>query len=551
MLRRRLIGCVVLYLLSAGLVEAQSVVNYYWVAFADKTGSEFSIDSPEMFLSAKALERRQKQGITIDETDLPVSVVYLDSLRSLGAVIGNPSRWLNGCTIQADSTLAAAINELEFVTQVQLTKPGLTTRSIKQKWVDEIVRTAIDTALYGSSVDQVGQLNGQFLHNQGYKANGIEIAVLDAGFYKANQFDAFADLMSEGRLLGTRDFVTPCNDVFQEHYHGMSVLSTMAVNREGELVGTAPQASYYLFRTEDTLTEYLIEEDNWVAAAEYADSLGVDLINSSLGYYEFNDTTMNHSYSDMDGVSTRVTKAANMAVEKGMFVCVSAGNEATHSWKYIIAPSDGDLVLAVGAVGKDGTKASFSSVGPAADGDIKPNVVAMGLGTSLVTSDGTIGKLNGTSFSSPVLAGMAACLWQANPDVTALQLKQAIEQSASQYLSPDSLLGYGIPDFQAADQLLKNGAVGVPENIPQETSWRIYPNPVKTCLFLKKTGDSIADFIELRLSNMAGVVVLQKKISSANSLFQANLGGLPRGLYIARVLEGDEQFAFKVVKIDQ
>jgi len=551
MVIKRLIGFVLLNLLFASLLEAQSVVNYYWVAFPDKTGTEFSVDSPEMFLSARAIARREKQGITIDETDLPVSAVYTDSLARLGVSLVHESKWLNGCTIQADSALAKQISELGFVVQVQLTKPGITSKSLHLKWEEEETPAAIDTSLYGESVYQIGQLNGQFLHNQGYTGAGIEIAVLDAGFYNVDEYDAFVDLISENRILGTRDFVTPGNNVYDEHYHGMSVLSTMAGNLEGELIGTASQASYYLLRTEDVDSEFLVEEDNWVAAAEYADSLGMDLINSSLGYSQFDDSTMNHTYADMDGATARVTKAADMAVQKGILVCASAGNEAGKTWRYLVAPSDGNLVLGVGAVGQNGVWASFSSLGPAANGAVKPNVAAMGLGTTLVNSSGTIGKLNGTSFSSPVLAGMAACLWQANPDATALELKAAIEQSGSQYLSPDTLLGYGIPDFEIADQLLKQEVLGVDDEIEIGSGWRAYPNPFVAEIYFENLGEDRNQILELTLTNLSGAVVFKKKLEPENNIVNVNLGMLARGIYIAGLRSANKQVNLKVVKIDQ
>ncbi|PTN08514.1 S8 family serine peptidase [Mangrovibacterium marinum] len=542
------IGLVLLGLLIASLVQAQPLVNCYRVAFTDKAGTAFSVDAPEQFLSQRSLLRRARQAIPIDESDLPVSEVYRDSLKSLGAVIRYQSRWLNACTVQADSLLAGQIAALDFVKQVQLTKPGLAPKSLQLKWNDERGDSTIDSVQYGSSSDQIGQLNGQFLHQQNFTGSGMQIAVLDAGFLKVNELDAFAALLADSRLLGTRDFVEPGSDVFAGHYHGMSVLSTMAANLPGELVGAAPGASYYLFRTEDAASEYLIEEDYWLAAAEYADSLGADMINSSLGYFQFNDTTTNYDYDDMDGATTWVSRAANMAANKGMLVCASAGNEANNSWRYLVAPSDGDGVLSVGAVDRKGEWASFSSLGPATDGDVKPNVSALGVQTVLVTPDGTIGRRNGTSFASPLVAGLAACLWQANPDVTARQLKTAIEQSASQYLAPDTLLGYGIPDFELADQLLKQGALAVANELSAQSGWKLYPNPVVDWLYLEPESSLRAKNIELKLTNLSGVTIRRQKIYSTQTVFSIYLGSLPAGLYLVHLRSGNEQVSLKVVK---
>ncbi|WP_163717148.1 S8 family serine peptidase [Mangrovibacterium lignilyticum] len=530
---------------SSTLSWAQSSQNYYWVAFNDKSGTNYSIDRPGEFLSARAINRREKQGISIDQSDLPVSQVYIDSIRTFESQIIQQSKWLNGCTILAASDVAGQIEGLGFVTEVQLTKPAVLAKGMRQKWADEQFYSQIDTAFYAASVDQVSQLNGQYLHNQNYTGSGLQIAVFDAGFYKVDEFDAFAQLLTDGRLLGTRDFVSPVNDVFAEHTHGLSVLSTMGAYLPEQLIGTAPDASYYLFRTEDSSSEFLIEEDNWIAAAEYADSLGVDLINSSLGYYEFDDPAMNHSYADMDGASTRITLAAEMAVQKGMLVFASAGNEANDPWRYLIAPSDGDLVVGVGAVNKEGIWAPFSSLGPSADGKVKPNVAAMGWGTALITSGGTVGFSSGTSFSSPVLCGMAACLWQSNPDAGAVQIKQAIERSSSQYANPDSLLGYGIPDFELADQYLKSILS------ESELDWKAYPNPFYQDLYLYKFGDIQSEWVEISVVNLNGMVVYKEKIAAAKQLFLSNLANLPRGLYLARIRSGSAQTTLKLVKVDR
>lgn len=529
-------------LLSSENSTGQALQNYYWIGFKDKTGTTFTLARPEDFLSARALTRRSKQGIVVDNSDLPVSKTYIDSLKTLGVNIGNTSKWLNGCAGQMSEELASEIEPLEFVTEVQLIKPGIIPKAARNKWSDERYTDAIDTATYAATVYQVAQLNGQFLHNQNYTGSGMQIAVLDAGFYNADNYPVFDGLFANGQILGTRDFVSPGADVFREHYHGMSVLSTMALDLPGQFVGTAPDAAYYLFRTEDSSSEYLIEEYNWIAAAEYADSLGVDVINSSLGYYDFDDASTNHSWADMVGDATPVTIGANMAVQKGILVVASNGNEANNSWRYVIAPADGELVLGIGAVNRDGVYAPFSSVGYPASSLVKPNVVAMGWGTAVVKENGEIGLSNGTSFSSPVLAGMAACLWQANPQATATMIKKAIEVSSSQYLRPDSLLGYGIPDFQIADQYLKG------QEILEVDSWVAFPNPFQSECYFYKKGELGAGWIEVSLVNLSGMVVYSEKIEASNPVLLPNLANLPRGLYLARIRCGDELMSLKLIK---
>lgn len=529
------------------LVAQTTTPNTYWVQLKDKKGTAFSFDKPEAFLSARALQRRTRQHIAIDETDLPVSKVYLDTLKKRGLEIVHSSKWLNGATVRtSDTALIKKVAGLSFVSLVQLTKPGSVTKSASNKFSSEEL-SAYDPAKYGNALTQLTQLNGQYLHQMGFRGKGIRIAILDAGFYNADKIAAFDSLRNTNRILGTRDFVDPKSNIYDQNYHGMAVLSCMGGNVPGSLIGTAPDASFYLFRTEDVSTEYLIEEDNWAAAAEYADSLGVDLINSSLGYNQFNDSKMDHTYTDLDGKTTRVTKAANMAFRKGILVFASAGNEGNNTWKRIIAPSDGENVIAVGAVDKNGLRASFSSVGPAYGGAIKPNVAAMGSGTTLVTGNQVIGSGSGTSFSSPVLAGMGACLLQANPYCSVKQIKLAIEQSASQYSKPDSLLGYGIPDFQKADKYLK---INSTTTLSSGSGWSVYPNPFLDYIVLKNNGVSADKTLSLSIYTIDGMCVWEKSFTSTESTILNNLATLPQGVLILRIRSGEKEERIKLIKTD-
>ncbi|MGD9931498.1 MAG: S8 family serine peptidase [Mangrovibacterium sp.] len=539
----------VLLVVACDMSQAQDAArNYYWVAFIDKNGTPHSVLAPETYLSQRAIARRQRQQIQIDETDLPVSPVYLSGLKNLGAEIIHSSKWLNGATIRATADLAGEISRLEFIRELQLTKPALTPKSAKDKFAREQIsdlNVGIDTSYYGPSVYQIGQLSGQFLHNQNINGQGLHIAVLDAGFFRADELPAFLTLWNEGRVLGFRDFVSPGTNIFAENQHGMNVLSIMAGDLPGSLIGSAPGASYYLFRTEDSASEYLIEEDNWAFAAEYADSLGVDVINSSLGYTEFDDAGMNHSYTDMNGETTRVTRAANLAVKKGMLVFSSAGNEADGPWRYLSAPADGDLVLGVGAVDRNGIWAPFSSLGLAADGLVKPNVAALGWGTVLQRNDGTVGLGSGTSFSSPVMAGMAACLWQSNPLATAQEIKQALEESASQYTRPDNLLGYGIPDMELADRLLKR------KHGVEQLSWVAVPNPLQTSVYLYKLDGPPETDVLVRIYRTNGSLVYEKVFPAASPVFIPNLSNLPGGLYIASLRYGSHSAHVKLMVAGQ
>lgn len=526
-----------------------SVGDSYWLQFKNKKGTPFQISHPEEFLSQRAIERRLKQHIAIDSTDLPVSPVYLDSLKKLGLEIFHTSKWLNGATVRtADTTLIDQIKKLGFITEMQLTKPALAVKSTKLKFKEPEKVADINPETYGNALAQLEQLDGEYLHKSGFRGKGIQIAVLDAGFWHANQNAAFDSLFNSGRILGTRDFVEPGSDVYEQHTHGMSVLSCMGGNLPDQFIGTAPDASFYLFRTEDISSEYLIEEDNWVAAAEYADSLGVDEINSSLGYFMFDDSLMNHTYADMDGKTTRITRGANMAFQKGILVFTSAGNEANNSWKHIIAPSDGEGVIGVAAVDQNGVRASFSSVGPAYGGAVKPNVAARGSATYLVTSNGTLGTSSGTSFSSPVLAGMGACLLEANPYANVEQVKFAIEQSASQFNAPDSLLGYGIPDFGLADKYLKLNSA---QNIDSLTTWKAAPNPFSDHLFMINPNLAEQTVCQISIYNLQGVCLMKSSESTSGVIFLKNLSALSNGLLILSVNSGGKEERLKVIKAAQ
>lgn len=540
------------FLFSELVALSQDVAkSYYWVQLKDKKGTPYLISQPEKFLSQRAIARRARQQIAIDETDLPVSPVYLDSLKKRGLEIHHTSKWLNGTTVKtADAALMQKIAALPFVASVQLTRPANVLKSAKSKFDRNVPDENFDPADYGTAVGQLTQLNGEYLHNLGYRGKGIHVAVLDAGFLNVNQYAAFDSLRLKSRLLGTRDFVNPKSNIYQENRHGMSVLSCMAGNLPGKLVGTAPDASYYLFRTEQDPSEYLVEEDNWVAAAELADSLGVDVINSSLGYTVFDDPAMNHTYADLNGKTTRVTQGANMAFRKGILVFSSAGNEGAVSnpWKRIVAPSDGENVIAVGAVDKNGARAYFSSYGPAYGGATKPNVAATGLATYVVTRDGTLGYDSGTSFSSPVLAGMAACLLQANPGAKAKQIKNAIEQSAHQYTKPDSLLGYGIPDFEKADKYLK---ANLSKHLEKETAWEVWPNPFTDYLIVRNTEpDSAADCL-VGIYNLQGVCLWQSTFQNAEQILLNNLSNLPQGFLIMTILAGEKAEQIKLIRVNR
>lgn len=527
--------------------------EYYWVGFSDKKSSSFSISSPADYLSERAIQRRIRQNIAIDSLDLPVNQNYLQDVLGIGAGFIHASKWLNGITVKAETdSFAIKVSKLPFVKEIQLTKAPVK-KSAVQKFneTSDPVKFTIDNSYYGLSVSQTAILNGQFLHNQDYRGQGMHIAVLDGGFYHADRYSSTDSLRANNQILGIKDFVDPTVDFYKTHYHGMSVLSCMGGNVPGRLIGTAPKASYWLIRSEDTGSEFLIEEDNWVAAAEFADSAGVDIINSSLGYYNFDNPQMNHSYSEMDGKTTRVTRGANIAASKGILVFSSAGNEGNNTgenaWKHIVAPSDGEKVIGVGAVNKDSVPAGFTSVGPAFGGKTKPNVAALGWNTYVQRSDGTFGYLNGTSFSSPVMAGMAACLWQSQPHTTAAQVKQAIERSAHLYENPNNFAGYGIPDMYRAWLLLLNLSTSAPEISNQ---WNAFPNPVKDILILQRNNNQSQNNINIEVYSMDGKLINKWIKPSANRIEISDLHALPKGILLLKLSDSKTTETIKISKIE-
>ncbi len=525
--------------------------DYYWVAFTDKNNSSYLLSHPEEYLSERAIQRRIRQNIPVDSLDLPVNSQYIEQVLDLNAEFIHASKWLNGITVKSasDSFQTDAL-QLPFVSYIQMTKPVETNKSVTGKFQipkyknDEVPE--IDSSFYGFSAKQIAQLNGHYLHEQGYFGQGIHVAVLDAGFLTVDQFAAFDSLRANNRILGTRDFVNPETDFYKTHYHGMSVLSCMAGYIPGMLIGTAPEASYWLLRSEDAASEYIIEEDNWVVAAEFADSAGADVINSSLGYFTFDDESMNHTYADMDGNTTRVTIGADIAASRGMLVFVSAGNEGNDPWKYIIAPADGDEVIAVGAVDGIGDPAAFTSYGPAADGDVKPNVAAMGRNTFLQKSDGTLGYANGTSFAAPIMAGFGACLWQANPQATAAEIKFVIEQSAHLYPFADSLMGYGIPDMKLADSILKSSFVPYRQN---QQNWLAYPNPVQNFLVLQNQSLNFHEKIIVSFYSADGSLLRKEYKTGGPKIILNNLSALPAGFLILKIETAGKTESVKLSKI--
>lgn len=449
-------------------LQAQRNYDIYWVQFKDKGDTPYSVFRPQDFLSPRAVERRQRFGILVDSTDLPINPRYLEPIRVKGFQIHSQSRWLNGVAIiaQASSNSANDLEQFDFVEKVFpigfKRDPQPPKTEIGERDYSVAYRKKRD--FYGTGKNQIKMLNGHYLHQMGFDGREMHVAVLDGGFADMRETPAFDTLFQTGRILGTHDFVEGDEYVFEASSHGRNVISCMAAKMPYLFVGTAPEASYYLFKTEDVKGEYLIEEYNWVAAVERADSLGVDVINSSLGYYNFDDNDMDYAYADMDGKSSAITRAANLASRKGMLVVTSAGNEGSSKWKHITVPGDAPEVLTVGAVDRDGYHARFSSYGFPERDYIKPNVVARGaIAVVAARKRYDTSYSNGTSFSSPIMAGAITSFWQAFPDYSNQQIMKVVQESSNKFDAPDNAYGYGLPDFFKAYKTLSNSVVELSE----------------------------------------------------------------------------------------
>ena len=451
-------------------LPCQAQFTRYIIKLKNKANNSFSLTDPTQYLSRRAIERRVKYQIPIDSTDLPVTASYLDSIRLAGVVtILNTSKWLNQVAIQtSDAAALAQINNFSFVLSsvgvatlqnntntsdkfAAIKEPGLSQNS----FYNPPAKNLTSYYNYGKSNGQVKIHQGDFLHNHGFRGQGMQMVMLDAGFYHYLTLPTFDSMRLNNQVLGTWDFVSNNASVDEDNAHGMQCLSTIAANIPNTFVGTAPKASFYLFRTEDAVTEYPIEEQNYAAGLERADSLGVEISSTSLGYFQFTNPSFNYTYADMNGNTSISARAADMAARKGMLLIVAAGNEGSSAWHYLITPADADSVLAVGAVDTLGITGAFSSYGPSSDGQVKPGVAAVGKNAAVAnTVTGLPEFLSGTSFACPNMAGLATCLWQAFPEENNMGIINALQQSANKSTAPDDRVGYGIPDMKKAFVIL-------------------------------------------------------------------------------------------------
>lgn len=503
-----------------------------WVYFNAKANEQYYHNNPLQMLSQRALDRRTTQNIPLDFKDVPVNQNFITIIKTVSGIqVMAKSKWLNAIHVRGSQNSINSLKDFDFVTKIDFANKALNGTNklvsvskvdLQQKKKNKKQKTINASGGYAL---QIEMLNGQFLHQENFKGSGKIIAVLDAGFLGVDKASAFKRIRDNNQILGGYNFVARDDSFYAHDDHGTNVLSTMADYTENSLIGTAIDASYYLFVTEDVSAENPVEESLWVEAAEKADSLGVDIISSSLGYSDFDNPAYNHSYIDRNGITTFISKGAEIAFSRGMLVVVSAGNEGTTSNPYIGAPADAFSVIAVGAVDLNRNKAGFSSIGPTADGRIKPDVMALGQNAIVSDEKGNSILLNGSSFSAPIISGMLACLWQAFPDKTNQEIRELLLQSANRYTKPDNDYGYGIPDFNLA---LSNGSSLIKEIFQYYVA---YPNP--TSDFVTVQFPPSFNSGKVLFYSVLGQKVLEEKVHDYQAVF--SLEALNKGLYFYKI----------------
>ena len=504
-----------------------------------------ALANPITILTQAALDRKNAQGIAIDERDVPLNEVQKAAIdAATGITVLAKSKWMNAVYVRGTETNINNLLNLDFVTDIEFADPSLNKAGRGQFTQDkfEIENQTASRPVYnyGSAANQTEMLNVDYLHENDYTGDGIIVAYMDNGYPNVLNNPAYATLRNEGRLLGYYDFVARVESPDGTGSHGASTFSDAAAFLTNQFVGTAPDASYYLFVTEDDNSETPAEEAYWVEALERADSLGVYVTNTSLGYQDFDNSAYDHQYPDLDGQTTIGARGANHAFDKGMINVTSAGNDG-FGFGHVATPGDAPGAFTIGAVDGNGNYAGFSSYGPNFAGVIKPDVMAQGEDAAVVTQNGNVSFANGTSFSSPITAGAVVSLWQAVPNLKNDVVMQAIRESASLYNNPTNQMGYGIPNFgEALDALLLLST----EEHMQENYFALYPNPVSTVINI--SFPKSADNAEFALYNVLGERILQTKISTMKN--SIDVSGLSSGMYIASITSNNKTTSYKIIK---
>lgn len=532
---------------------AAGTVRKHLIYFTDKAGTPHSTAQPQTFLSVRAVQRRQRQNIPVLSRDLPVSPTYLQQLKAVpGTELWYTSRWFNAAVVACDSATLQQLQALPFVRSARTLNRNLPVPPQRPKGETTSTTQAKGTrSQYGTAYTQAQMIGAVQMHDAGFRGEGLQIAVFDAGFPGVDTAPAFAALRNEQRLASTFNFVDKTPAVYQRDNHGTHCLSTMAANEAGVYVGTAPKATFHLFLTEDVYSEHPVEEVNWLLAAERADSAGVDVISSSLGYNTFDSPSPDYTYADLNGRTAISSRAATIAARVGMLVVNSAGNEGNNSWRTITAPADADSILTVGAVDSLLVRASFSSFGPTSDGRIKPTLAAMGFQTAIVSPSGSVTRGNGTSYSCPVLAGMAAGFWQANPTLTVQQVIGFLQRSGTQAATPDNELGYGIPNFVRAYNLANPGTPLAATAAAARQDLFIYPNPANDAELYLQLGAGFQSVpLQVRMYDSRGKLVAEQRVAPTSAAaVRLQSAGLVKGVYTCTISTGKEQRTVRFVKL--
>ena len=515
------------------------------VYFRDKAGTPFTVSQPQDFLSARAIARRTRQSIPVLPRDLPVTPNYVAQVKAVpGATVWYTSRWFNAVVVDCDSATLTTIQALPFVRgsqTVNRTTAAVTPPKHTELPAETNQQRPSAHPVYGTAYQQANMIGAVTMHSAGFRGEGMQIAVFDDGFPGVNQSAPFASLRTDGRIADTYNFVDRNANVYGRDFHGTNTLSTLAANQTGVFIGTAPKATYRLYITEEYERENPIEEVNWLVAAERADSAGVDIISSSLGYNTFDIPYANYSYANLNGRTAISTRAATVAARVGMIVVNSIGNDGLRSGPSLLAPSDADSILTAGAVDSLRNYAPLSSKGPSADNRIKPNLATQGLQAAVIGVNGQPGRNSGTSFSCPILAGMVAGFWQANPTLTAQQVINFLQRSGSQYTTPDNLRGYGIPNFVLAYSLANPGVPLATSNQATTNGQLVlYPNPVNgNELYLQLTPAFRALPLQVRFYDARGALVAEHQLPATTAAeVRLPTVSLAKGVYSCDVQAG-------------
>jgi len=526
-------------------LSGQAQIQDAWIYFSDKENVEASINNPISILTQEALDRKALHSVVIDARDVPVTEAYIQEVKnSPGITYWAKSKWMNCVYVQGTVNDLEALLDLPYVVGIEYADKDLNfpnPQPVSDKFkvlADPQSRVEYN---YGAAANQIEMISGDYLHQQEFTGEGMIIAVMDSGFPNFTSNPGFAHIVDNGRLLGTFDFYSRTTDVTGTGSHGIQTTSDIGGYLDNQFAGTAPDASFYLFRTEYGPSENPREEAWWVEALERADSLGVDVVNTSLGYQAYDNANYDHSYEDLDGVTTFAARGANLAYEKGMVLVTSAGNQG-NSFGTVATPADAIGLLAVGAVNNLGNYVSFSSRGPTVDGRIKPDVMAKGQSAAVISSSGDVDFSNGTSFSSPIMAGAVSCLWQAFPETTNAELMQVVRESAHLFNNPTDQMGYGIPNFELAfntltllaqnDHLLKRQAA-------------LSPNPVNESFSVLLPSE--VDYAQLEVYNVLGQFIESLEVRASQS--QIPVTHWNKGAYLIKLILPSEQVqSFKLIK---